>query len=108
MTGTGIVVVENKLYNDEKKEVHKSGVLMSQECNGKHDSARRERLRVRIPLDSQLNLRPMKKNNKDMQHLVPEKSGCCATCFFKFHDRSSETGFYCTQNHKEVLPNGSC
>ena len=50
----------------------------------------------------------MKKNTKNIQMPIPEKSGVCATCFFKFHDRTSNTGFYCIKNHEEVLANGSC
>ena len=50
----------------------------------------------------------MKKSKKDMQAFIPVESGCCATCFFKFHDRTSKTGFYCIKTHEEVLANGSC
>lgn len=50
----------------------------------------------------------MKKKAQTEQVKIPEKSGMCATCFYKFHDRQSETGFYCIKTHKEVLPNGSC
>ena len=50
----------------------------------------------------------MKKNKKNIQMPVPDKSGVCATCFFRFHDRTSKTGFYCIKNHEEVLANGSC
>lgn len=53
-------------------------------------------------------LKLMKKNKKNIQMPVPDKSGVCATCFFKFHDRTSETGFYCIKNHEEVLANGNC
>ena len=53
-------------------------------------------------------LKLMKKNTKNIQMPIPEKTGVCATCFFKFHDRTSNTGFYCIRNHEEVLANGSC
>ena len=53
-------------------------------------------------------LKLMKKNTKNVQMSAPDKSGVCATCFYKFHDRSSKTGFYCIKLHEEVLPNGSC
>lgn len=50
----------------------------------------------------------MKKNTQKKQVVTPDKSGLCATCFYKFHDKMSETGFYCIKMHEEVLPNGSC
>ena len=53
-------------------------------------------------------LKLMKKNTKNVQMSAPDKSGVCATCFYKFHDKSSKTGFYCIKLHEEVLPNGSC
>ena len=55
-----------------------------------------------------IKLKLMKKNTKNIQMSTPDKSGVCATCFYKFHDRSSKTGFYCIKLHEEVLPNGSC
>ena len=59
-------------------------------------------------LHTTIKLKLMKKNKKNIQMPVPDKSGVCATCFFKFHDRTSETGFYCIKNHEEVLANGNC
>ena len=60
------------------------------------------------PIVSTIKLKLMKKSKKDMQAFIPVESGCCATCFFKFHDRTSKTGFYCIKTHEEVLANGSC
>jgi len=55
-----------------------------------------------------IKLKLMKKKTQTKQVNTPEKSGVCATCFYKFHDRMSKTGFYCIKTHEEVLPNGSC
>ena len=50
----------------------------------------------------------MKKTKKSVKITTPKKSGLCATCFYKFRDRFSETGFYCIDLHKEVSPDGGC
>lgn len=50
----------------------------------------------------------MKKKKQTAQVKIPEPSGVCATCFFNFHSRTSETGYYCIKNKNEVLPNGNC
>ena len=55
-----------------------------------------------------IKLKLMKKNIKNVQMPASDKSGVCATCFYKFHDRSSKTGFYCIKLHEEVLSNGNC
>lgn len=66
------------------------------------------RAKVFESLRNHTKLKLMKKNTKNVQMSVPDKSGICTTCFYKFHDRSSKTGFYCIKLHKEVLLNGNC
>lgn len=49
------------------------------------------------------------KNKKKAQLMqIPEPSGNCANCFFKFNVKSSKTGLYCIRMHEEILPDGNC